>query len=163
MKLIAAAAASMALLSTPVLAAENMAAATADAVRQADIAFAKRSVEVGFAKAFKEYADETEGLLYGFEGPPLVGSDAIFKGLGGDAPIRWTVDWKPTRWWGSKGGDMGVTAGEYVRTPTTPDRPVLTGRYVTVWRKDASGQWKALVDIGEADPVKPAAGPTAKP
>jgi ketosteroid isomerase-like protein len=159
MKLIAAAAAavSLALVAAPARAADDPVAATAEAVRQADLAFARRSVEVGFARAFQEYADETEGLLYGFEGPPIVGSDAIYKALGGDAPSRWTVDWKPTRWWGSRGGDMGVTVGEYVRTPTTPDRPVLTGRYVTVWRKDAAGQWKALVDIGEADPVKPAA------
>lgn len=157
MKLFAAATLSLAMLSSPVLAADNLAAATAEAVRDADVAFAKRSTEVGFARAFKEYADEREGLLYGFEGPPIVGSDAIYKALGGDAPSRWKVDWKPTRWWGSTGGDLGVTVGEYVRTPTTPDRPTLTGRYVTVWRKDAGGHWKALVDIGEADPVPPPA------
>lgn len=156
MKLIAAAAAALALLATPVLAADDPAAATAEAVRQADIAFARRSTEVGFATAFKEFADSKEGLLYGFEGPPIVGAQAIYEALGGDAPVRTRVDWTPTQWWGSKGGDMGVTVGQYTRTPLTPGRPVVTGRYVTVWRKDASGQWKALVDIGENDPVQAA-------
>ncbi|MBS0411858.1 MAG: nuclear transport factor 2 family protein, partial [Proteobacteria bacterium] len=34
------------------------------------------------------------------------------------------------------------------------------GRYVTVWRKNAKGEWKGLIDIGNADPAPKAA---AKP
>lgn len=159
MKRIATVAAVFAFVATPLAAAEDPAAATAEAVRQADIAFAKRSTEVGFAKAFKEFADEKEGLLYGFEGPPIVGAEAIYEALGGDAAVTTRVDWAPTRWWGSKSGDMGVTVGEYTRTPLAAGRPVLTGRYVTVWRKTAAGDWKALVDIGENDPAVAPAKP----
>jgi ketosteroid isomerase-like protein len=28
---------------------------------------------------------------------------------------------------------------------------MVTGRYVTVWRKNAAGQWKGLIDIGNPD------------
>jgi len=51
MKLFAAIALATTLIAAPVM-AQDRSAATAEAVRQADIAFAKRSGEVGFARAF---------------------------------------------------------------------------------------------------------------
>jgi len=152
MKVLTAVALAAALLATPAL-AHDESVATAEAVRQADIAFAKRAQEVGFARSFLEFVDETEGLLYGVEGPPTVGARAAFEALGGEAPSAMTVEWAPTQAWGSKGGDMGVTVGTYRRIPKDTARPVRTGRYVTVWRRNAAGQWKALIDIGESDPV----------
>jgi hypothetical protein len=164
MKLFAAAALVAALFATPTPAAEDLSAATAEAVKQADLAFAKRASQVGFARAFLEFMDEKEGLLYGVEGPPTVGARAAFEALGGDAPERMKVEWAPTQAWGSKGGDMGVTVGTYKRTPVVAGPPVRTGRYVTVWRKNAEGEWKGLIDIGENDPVvAPAPTPAAKP
>lgn len=161
MKILTALALVATLFATPALARDES-AATAEAVRQADIAFAKRSGEVGFARAFLEFTDEKEGLLYGMDGPPAVGAQAVFEALGGDAPASMTVEWAPTQAWGSKGGDMGVSVGSYRRIPKDTARPVRTGRYVTVWRKDARGQWKALVDIGESDPL-PAPPPAPVP
>jgi ketosteroid isomerase-like protein len=143
-----------ALFAGPAL-AQDRSAATAEAVRQADIAFAKRATEVGFARSFLEFMDETEGLLYGMEGPPMVGARAAFEALGGDAPSGMTVEWAPTQAWGSESGDLGVTVGVYRRIPKDATRPVRTGRYVTVWRKNAAGEWKGLIDIGESDPVVP--------
>ena len=158
---IPAASGAVALPPPPGRAAEALGAATAEAVRQADLAFAKRAGEAGFARAFLEFMDEEEGLLYGVEGPPTVGARAAFEALGGDAPERMKVEWAPTKAWGSKGGDLGVTVGTYTRTPIVAGPPVRTGRYVTVWRKDAKGQWKGLIDIGESDPV--ATPPAARP
>lgn len=154
MKILATLTFTFALLATPAL-ARDAASDTAEAVRQADMAFARRSQEVGFARAFLEVMDETESLTYGFDGPPIKGARAIFEALGGDGPSAMTVEWTPTQAWGSRGGDMGVTVGTYRRIPRDATRPVQTGRYVTVWRKDPQGQWKGLIDIGEADPPAP--------
>ncbi|MDP1736254.1 MAG: hypothetical protein Q8L23_02310 [Caulobacter sp.] len=162
MKLFTAIALTCALFAAPAV-ANDLSTATAEQVRQADIAFARRSGEVGFAKAFREYVDEGEGLLYGMDGPPAVGARAVYEALGGDATPGMTVDWTPTQAWGSKGGDMGVTVGTWRRTPKDPSRPVRTGRYVTVWRLTAKGEWKALVDIGEADALPAPPAPTATP
>ena len=160
MKLLTAAILSLALFAAPAM-AKDRAAATAEAVRQADIAFAKRSLEIGFAKAFREFVDEREGMLFGMDGPPAVGAQAVYEALGGDAPSGVTVDWAPTQAWGARSGEMGATVGTWRRTFKDPTRPVRTGRYITVWRLNAKGEWKALIDIGEADPLP--APPAATP
>lgn len=162
MKLFPALAITLALFAAGPALSADPAAETAAAVRTADLAFAKRATEVGFARAFLEFTDETEGLTYGFDGPPLVGARAVFEALGGDAPGSMRVEWAPTQAWGSRGGDMGVTVGTYRRIPNDAARPVRTGRYVTVWRLNAKGEWKALIDIGEQDPL-PQPPPTATP
>jgi ketosteroid isomerase-like protein len=149
MKLIAAAIALV--LISGAARAEDTAAATAAAVRAADAAFAKRSVEVGAAKAFRETMDPTDSLEFG-SGAPIKGAEAIYKSLGGDAPSQTRLEWTPVDAWGSKGGDLGVTTGTWRLSGTLPTAPVITGRYVTVWRKNAAGAWKGLIDIGNPDP-----------
>ena len=44
---------------------------------------------------------------------------------------------------------MGVTTGDW--TFTIPGIKPIKGRYVTTWRKTASGQWKVLTDSGSPD------------
>jgi ketosteroid isomerase-like protein len=135
--------------------AQTVEAATAAAVRAVDSAFEKRAREVGTAQAFRETMDETEGLQFG-GGAPTRGATAIYQAMGGDTPSKARLEWTPVDAWGSKGGDMGVTTGTWKAFAgpgvTTPS---VTGRYVTVWRKNAAGAWKALIDIGNPDP-KPA-------
>ena len=136
-------------------------AATADAVREADLAFARRAQEAGMAQAFREYMDAEDGLV--FSGPkPLKGAEAVYRAFGGDAPPKVSLEWATTSAWGSRGGDMGVTTGDWKRTPVDKTKPIMTGRYVTVWRKDAQGRWKGLIDIGEVDD-KPQANAVNRP
>ncbi|MEJ0045700.1 MAG: DUF4440 domain-containing protein, partial [Rhodospirillales bacterium] len=141
-------------------AAADPATDTAGAVRAADQAFERESVQDGLARAFRDFMDPTDGLSYG--GPkPLRGAAAIYQALGGDAPAKYRLEWAVTNAWGSRGGDMGVTVGDWRRTKIGEAKPTLTGRYVTVWRRDAHGAWKGLIDIGEVDdkPQKNAANP----
>ncbi|HYG28200.1 MAG TPA: hypothetical protein VD906_15005 [Caulobacteraceae bacterium] len=139
-------AAALLLFATPALAHDP--ARVAEEVRQADIAFAARAQVVTPAQAFREFMDEEEGQLFGAK--PVVGASAIYEAFGGAKPATLDLDWVPTQWWGSRGGDMGVTTGDWRRT-FFDGRPTLTGRYVTVWRKNAKGEWKALIDFGEPD------------
>ena len=138
----------------------DSAADTAKAVRAADAAFARDAAAHGTAQAFRDFMDPDDGLSYG--GPkPLRGAAAIYKAMGGDAPAKYWLEWVSTNAWGSRGGDMGVTVGDWRRTKIGDAKPSETGHYVTVWRQDAHGAWKGLIDIGEIDdkPQKNAANP----
>ena len=59
----------------------------------------------------------------------------------------------------AKSGDLAYTRGRYLLTMTNPDtgKPESsTGHYLTVWRKQADGSWKAVEDFitpGRALPV----------
>ena len=64
-------------------------------------------------------------------------------------PAGSALSWTPVNAFGAKSGDMGVTTGDW--TFTAPGIKDIHGRYVTVWRKDASGHWKGLIDIGNPD------------
>ncbi|MFX9608462.1 DUF4440 domain-containing protein, partial [Acinetobacter baumannii] len=68
---------------------------------------------------------------------------------GGDAPSRGLLHWEAAEVFAST-GDLGATWGHWTFTPKGGGKPV-TGRYVTVWRKDAAGAWKGLIDIGNPD------------
>jgi ketosteroid isomerase-like protein len=49
------------------------------------------------------------------------------------------------------GGDRvhGSALGRYTRTSADPAKKPVTGRYVTVWRKNADGKWRVVMDIGQ--------------
>jgi ketosteroid isomerase-like protein len=70
---------------------------------------------------------------------------------------KWTQDnpaptsqlsWAPEFADISGAGDLGFTTGpwEFRRSPQDP--PAAFGHYVTVWRKQASGEWKVELDVG---------------
>ena len=60
----------------------------------------------------------------------------------------------------AKSGELGYTQGPYTLTLTDPQtRKLVTdkGKYVTVYRKQADGNWKAVSDIVNSDlPLPPA-------
>ncbi|MDQ5857082.1 MAG: DUF4440 domain-containing protein, partial [Acidobacteriota bacterium] len=58
----------------------------------------------------------------------------------------------------SASGDLGYSIGTYERMSKDPaGRPTsATGTYVSIWRKQADGRWRAVLDIGTpGTPVKP--------
>jgi ketosteroid isomerase-like protein len=123
----------------------------ARAIVKAESAFAALASSEGTAKAFRDSMDAADGVTYGGGSKPAIGRDEIYKAMGGDAPDDTTLSWYPTDVYAAKAGDMGVARGRWTATPKKGDAKPLTGSYVTVWRKDANGQWKGFVDIGNAD------------
>lgn len=64
----------------------------------------------------------------------------------------------------AKAGDLAYTQGSYTMTMTNPvSKQVINdhGSYVTAYRKQPDGSWKAVVDIATSE-VPPAAPPPAK-
>jgi len=62
----------------------------------------------------------------------------------------------------SKGGDMVYTTGTYSMTVSDPkDKKPVTdkGKYVTVYKKQADGSWKAVADIFNSDLPLPGSTP----
>ncbi len=116
----------------------------------ADRAFSDRSAAVGTAKAFREFMDEKDGLEFA-GGEPKRGAAEIYAAHGGDSRTQAVLTWKPAEVFVSAGGDLGATWGHWLLKPNDPGKKDQTGRYVTVWRKDASGGWKGVIDIGDGD------------
>jgi uncharacterized protein (TIGR02246 family) len=106
------------------------------------------------------YADDAVLITPGAE--PLTGKDPIhsaIKQMTGDPAVALTfhsikVDV-------AKSGDLGYTTGPYQLTVTDPatHKPVSDhGNYVTTFRKQADGSWKATADIvtSAVPPMPPA-------
>jgi ketosteroid isomerase-like protein len=68
------------------------------------------------------------------------------------------LTWQPTRADVSRSGDLGYTVGSFERKSSDPqgNPAVRRGKYVTIWKKQADGNWKVVVDIGNLDQPPPA-------
>lgn len=60
------------------------------------------------------------------------------------------LTWSPLRADASDDGTLGYTLGEYQSESTGPDGAPVIGRglYVSVWRKEADGSWRVVMDLG---------------
>ena len=74
------------------------------------------------------------------------------------------VAWKVTKVEVAKSGDLGYLYGTYslaIRDPKGGPAVSDTGKLVEIWKKQADGKWKCIVDIYNSDlPAAPA--PAAK-
>lgn len=82
---------------------------------------------------------------------PAVGKDAtrsLLKQMVADPAL--SLKFEATRVEVARGGDMAYTQGSYTMTMTDPStkKPINDkGSYVTVYKKQADGSWKAVSDI----------------
>ncbi len=103
----------------------------------------------GPAVALRDYMDQADGLSF-MSGEPTRGAQAIYAANGGSKPGG-TLTWVPSEIFVAKAADMGTSWGHFRFIPPVHGAPVVTGKYVTVWRRNAAGQWKGIVDIGNPD------------
>lgn len=99
------------------------------------------------------YADDAVLMTPG--GPPAKGKDAIRNGLKemlADPAMK--LNFKADAVEVAKSGDVGYTRGTYTLTITNPatKKPMDDhGSYVTTYRKQADGSWKAVADIATSE------------
>ena len=128
--------------STPLEDAGSAARSLADA----ESAFAAQSVREDMRAAFlAHFAD-----------------DGVFVRDGWTAARAWleprpappiVLDWKPVHVEAARSGELGLSTGPWkLARRDQPAVPVAQGQFVSVWRRDAGGAWKVLVDIGIANP-----------
>jgi len=132
-----------------------------------DVEAAKRAIRIADLEMAKAVSDRN---LEKFNS--LVADDAVFFGRdvsrGREAVAKaWLplftdssmfLKWQPNEVHVSASGDLGYSIGTYDRMSKDPSgRPTsATGTYVSIWRKQADGKWRAVLDIGTpGTPVKP--------
>ena len=113
-------------------------------------AVASRDVE----RTLSYWADDA--IVFEPDMKAIVGKQAI-RGMveRGMKDPRFSMTWEPERAVISKGGDMGYLI-EHSRVtfadPTGRIRSVF-GKGVTIWKKDANGNWKNVVEIFNGSPT----------
>jgi ketosteroid isomerase-like protein len=113
--------------------------------------FAQDTATGGGAAFAKWFADDAVTLSNGQ--PPVIGRVAIAANTTWSA-ASYQLTWTPEGGRMSPGGDMGFTWGHYTghakdREGTAVD---TSGRYMTVWKKQADGSWKVELDASNAEP-----------
>ena len=86
----------------------------------------------------------------------VVGHDAIRQHMSaffGDTNQK--LRWEPDRADASGDGTLGYTIGRWVLwvRDSTGEHEAYRGKYLTVWRRQADGSWKAETDVGNTEPV----------
>ena len=112
-------------------------------------------------KIMAHYADDSILIVPG--GPAVNGKDAIGKSVAGmltDPAL--SLKFQAAKTDVAKSGDLAYTQGSYTLTLTDPQtKQVINdhGNYVTTYRKQPDGSWKAVADIATSDVPPPAPPP----
>ena len=94
-----------------------------------------------------------DGVALGNGAAPLIGKVAIAKSAAW-SPKDYQLSWTPADAMMGPSGDMGYTWGHYEgRSEDANGNPVIiTGRYITMWRREPDGNWKVVLDAGANEP-----------
>ena len=102
-----------------------------------------------------------DGTIMPPNNPAVGGTDAILAwSTEMFAMPGFSVSWQASSAEVASSGDLGYTVGSYNFTGTMPDGTPMSdqGKYATVWKKQADGTWKVVVDIFNSDmPMMPMA------
>lgn len=116
-----------------------------ESLLQADRNFAKMGKEKGLKQAFISFADP-EAILLRDGSEPIRGIEAIGKSFGPETP-GFVLNWEPEFAKVAESGELGYTLGHF--QALDPEGKVLNkGSYTSVWKKNPSGEWKWLIDVG---------------
>jgi ketosteroid isomerase-like protein len=113
-----------------------------------------QAVAAGGGKVFAEwFADDAVTLNNGQ--PATMGRTAIAAQANWD-PKEYQLTWVPQGAQMGPSNDMGFTWGHYEgRSKDKNGQPVvISGRYMTVWKKVADGSWKVALDASANEPAQ---------
>ncbi|HKQ19528.1 MAG TPA: DUF4440 domain-containing protein [Candidatus Eisenbacteria bacterium] len=90
--------------------------------------------------------------------PSVVGKAALREYVRASLQIPgFSISWKSSDATLSPDGNVAYLCGENRVTMDGPDgaRITMTGRAVTIWRKEGDGEWRCSIDIWNEPPVEP--------
>jgi len=134
--------------------------ADVQALKDIEASWSKATSSKDFEKGMSYYADDASLLM---PNQPIVnGKDAIRAALKPlmDDP-NFSLTFATTRADVAKSGDLGYTVGSYTMTMSDPKtkKPITDkGKYLTAYKKQADGTWKAVADMISSDIPLPAPG-----
>ena len=123
---------------------ENKPVADPQVLADADIAFSDFSVKHGIQKAFIEFVHDSVVLLKD-KTMPIVGKLSLIESYKGKSDSGVVLTWKPEKAFIAKSGELGYTYGFWIFIAAGD---TTQGTYLTIWKKDADGQWKYCADTG---------------
>jgi uncharacterized protein (TIGR02246 family) len=134
--------------------------ADVQALKDTEAAWAKVMAAKDLEKDVSYYADDASLLMP--NAPIVNGKDAIRAALKPlmDDP-NFSLTFATTRADVAKSGDLGYTVGAYTMTmsdPKTKKSITDKGKYVTAYKKQADGTWKAVADMDSSDLPLPVPG-----
>jgi ketosteroid isomerase-like protein len=114
---------------------------------EAERGFAKTSEVKGTREAFLENLADDSVL---FHPGPVDG-----KKWWNEQPVRpGVLSWQPIYASVSRAGDLGYTTGPWeFREKSLEDKPVAFGYFVSIWKRQADGAWKVILDLGTRNPA----------
>jgi ketosteroid isomerase-like protein len=136
------------------LCAQDSKPATAETLRQLEADFMKAAAEKGAEGYMSYYADDAVEVPNGEDA--IQGKANIAKTMGFLDDKKNQLTWTPVGADISASGDLGYTWGTYeFRSPDKDGKPVVEhGKYTSIWKKQKDGNWKVVLDMGNASPGK---------
>jgi uncharacterized protein (TIGR02246 family) len=138
---------------TPPAAPPDTRAADQKAISDDEVAWVADWKSKDLERIVSHYADDAIVMEPGM--PEMKGKDAIRAGTKAFLSDKnFALSFTPTSVEASKGDDLAYSRGTFTATMTDAKakKPVTeTGKYVTVYRKQADGSWKAILDINNVD------------
>ena len=114
-------------------------------VIKAEESFNKLVERRGIKEAFLTVADP-EGIVFK---PDVINITAFYNSIDKQPG---TLSWVPKFGRISANGDLAFTAGPYVYQNGKADTDKVFGDYVSIWRADAEGKLRLLIDLGVQHP-----------
>ena len=114
-----------------------------------DKAFSKLSEEKGMKQAFLEYAAE-DAVILRENSLPQIGKRAMAERFTLFSDTGFILTWEPQFAEVAASGELGYSYGLYtMSTKEKEGKKVMErGTYVSVWKKDKTGDWKFVLDTG---------------
>lgn len=76
---------------------------------------------------------------------PIVGKLSLIESCNGKSDTGVVLTWKPEKAFMAKSGELGYSYGFWTLVAKTD---TTQGTYLTIWKKDANGNWKYIADTG---------------
>lgn len=121
-----------------------------ETLRKMEAEFMNAAAERGSAGYLAYYADDAVEIPNG--APLIAGKSNIAKTMGFLDNKDNRLSWKPLG--GDMSGDLGYTYGTYeFHSKDKNGNPVVEyGKYTSIWKKQKEGNWKVVLDMGNASP-----------
>lgn len=122
-----------------------------------DKKWSDESRSIGFNKSKLNHLSD-DAINFSSGSMPIVGKQKFAEHLAHSKVGGFILQWEPLRCEVAASGDLGYTFGGWtMQTKANNKDTTLYGNYITVWERDASGNWKVAAD-GGGDTPQPVTG-----